>query len=187
LVGQDDVVKVAWIFLAWGFVCAAVVCAQDQEPGFLERITAAPDMERANALASKPFIETGGPDVQSARGYDRKASGFREFATAPAREMKSFLGIRNPWFGRKTAHTSSARIAEKTPLAEKVFPAGKAPADDRSTYRQASESAAGPEEQVATRPHKLRGTTQGALDLVSEGMKRELTIDEVREILNKNR
>lgn len=160
--------------------------AQEQEPGFLDRVTAAPDMEREYEMASKPFVPSTGLEMKSAGGFDKSATGLGEFKTTSARETRTFLGVRNPWFGKKTAEAGTARIIEKTPLAEKAFPVELAPADDRGRYVESSKSAAGSDKRVETRRFALGGTAQGALDLISEGMKRELSIDEVREILNKN-
>jgi hypothetical protein len=70
-------------------------------------------------------------------------------------------------------------------------------ADKDATYRvkvaktgsfsSASKTASTPSSAVPTQAFTLRGAAQGALDQDSSKLHKEMTIDEVRELLNKSR
>lgn len=112
--------------------------------------------------------------------YDAK------FTSDSYRTSRKFLGIKNPWFGRKVHETDDSQLLSKSLVKnmEKSYtikdqaPEGAFYQADRKGEREARE--------VATRAYLGKGAAQGSLDQISEKANKEMTINDVREILNKN-
>ncbi len=155
--------------------------AQQQEKKLLERVTR-PDMTLANPMQSRTFEGTG--KLQS----DKKANvsgrvGFADktFIDDSSLKTRSFLGIKNPWFGNRVVDVRKARLeASVIPKAEAVYPVDKA--EDRKFDPG---KAAVTSTEVPLRSFSPRGSAQGAIDSVSDTAKKDLTVDDIREILNK--
>ena len=141
-----------------------------------------PDRDRANpmgekAFAGKPFE---GREFRGTGEYTGvKSARTKEFTT------REFLGIRNPWFGKKVYATEAARELNRYVLADRGYASrtvetGAVRDEGRSAY------VANRTEADASRAFLGRGKAQGAIDTTypSGGA---LSIDEVRELLNRNR
>lgn len=107
--------------------------------------------------------------------YDQKVSPSK-FAA------RSFLGIKNPWFGKKVAPTGAASLWSKTLVAnaDKEFPLESA---EVRPYYQAGKKASERETPVPTRSTTVDGKSQGFLSMVSS--QNNLTVEQVKELLNK--
>lgn len=161
-----------------------VTFSQKQEEGLLERVTGVPDMELSNALQSKKFEGEGRLNLNQAAGSDRTAIEAKPIDARSYRETRSFLGIKNPWFGSKVVSTQPANLNSLTvPNAEKAFPTRTAAAKTSSDSGHTSPEAT---REVPTKPYLGKGSAQGALDPFSEAANRKLTVEDVRELLNKN-
>lgn len=162
-------------------IFAATAAAQQQDQQMMERIMN-PERDRANPMGAKAFEGRpfSGREFAGARDYHGvKSARTKEFAT------REFLGIRNPWFGRKIFETEAARELNRYVLADRAYgtravPVRAVPGGDR---RAAVNERAGGD---ATRTFLGRGKSQESLgqQYPAGGA---LSIDEVRELLNRNR
>lgn len=139
-----------------------------------------PNREKSNPMGEK--------------AYQGRAFASREFAAGSYTGVKSaeakgfttrsFLGIRNPWFGRKVHATSAVPGLNPYVLGDRSYAVREVPvraaqaADTASSY----EGRSGEE----VRPFLGRGKSQESLN-VQHPSGTALTIDEVRELLNRNR
>ena len=158
------------------------VRAQQQERKLLDRIQR-PNMELTNPMQAKSFEGGGGVKMKSASigktPYDAgKTANLKEFSGA-----RSFLGIKNPWFGNRVFETKAAPLS------------GAANINSSFQVRDAAVgefSASDKKARVATsdmnlRPFLIRGNSAQGLDQISDQISKEMTIDDIREMLNKPR
>lgn len=122
------------------------------------------------------------------RAFGKAASGQKEFqfdqkVTPDKFATRSFFGIKNPWFGRKTVATDQASLWSKTAVAnaDKSFAVDSA--NTREFY-QADKVAGERLEEISTRSTKIEPKAQGMMDTISN--QKNLTVEQVRELLNKN-
>jgi hypothetical protein len=145
-----------------------------------------PDTEAASSLQGKTYQGAGTVNIkdaalsQSTFGATKK-TGMKEFAG-----MKSFLGIKNPWFGSRTFDSREAWLGSR----------GGAAALDKSyevrdasvgRFSGSSKQASLGSPVVPVRPFLDKGAAPNSVGQFSEKIKKEMTIDEVRELLNKPR
>jgi hypothetical protein len=159
---------------------AGPLAAQQQEQRMMDRIMN-PKVDQANPMGDKTFSGT----TFSAKKFDAggeyrgvKAARTKEYTT------RKFLGIRNPWFGKKVFETDAARELTKYVLSDKEFAS------------RAVEPKAAPEEgrealqfdgEIDARQFLGRGKSQTALNQRYSQGSTPLSLDEVRELLNRNR
>lgn len=170
---------------AISFVLAlpVLLSAQDQDRKLLDRIQR-PDMSLSNPMQNKEF--SGGSGVQIldapiARSFaGTKEARTKEFAT------RSFFGIKNPWFGERVFESREAPLFARGGPANLNEPYPVSEARVRE-FPDSDKQASMADSTVAVRPFLNRGEAQGSLDQISDKIKKEMTIDEVRELLNKPR
>lgn len=154
-----------------------------EKRGLMDRIMN-PDRNAPSSFQGKEFHPEG--------TFQGKSFRTKEFATGDSSEKKSFLtkpyfGIKDALFGRKEApvkdlperYRSDSRYADKSfgskDYATKDFSqSGKTATEGTSTFE--------------TREAKVRGVTQGAFDNnpdLREAVKKGLSIDDIRKLLNK--
>jgi hypothetical protein len=166
---------------------AGVARAQEQEKGMLARIESArPDSKMVNPMQTQAF---------STAGFSTKAFGASEYGGVKSAgiktfETRSFFGLKNPWFGRKVFETSAENLGKrearesrekyKTDVyaVQEFAKAGKPDLVDAATV---APSAAQP------RPYLIPGKTQSGVDKFTQNLQMELTIEDVRDLLNKGR
>ena len=175
-----------WICLLTVWLLASACCfaQQQDEKKLIERILAKPDMSQINPMNGKKF-DGGGFFLKkpaansSAFAYDQKAS------TEKYRDVRSFLGFKNPWIGKSVYDANTATVWSKTLIANAntAFPVETAKAQK---FYQADRKAARREDPVRTSPYLGKGSSQGRLDQISDKIDKNMTIEQVREILNKN-
>jgi len=155
-----------------------------KERGLYERATAQPDMALINPLQDKVFNPSGGPVLKTASNLERCSGLDRGFATGEARISRSFFGIKNPWFGRKVFGVPERKREKK-----ETFDAGAAAFTDRDfttgAYADNTKKAPG-EPSYPTRAAAVEGAAQGSVSELAPNAKKKLTLEDVREILNKN-
>lgn len=169
----------------------AARAADGPERGLADRINYRPPMvgEKitkenqawANPLSSKKFEGTGDLDLKKDSG-NLKSFETKKFSDSKF-ETRSFLGIKNPWFGNKVYDTGKKDQWAKDALNGK---------DNKFSVEQAVVKGYEPGKKeavlnggtVETKTFAERGKAQGAL---TDDQRKNLTIDDVREILNKNR
>lgn len=139
-----------------------------------------PRVDKENPMGEKAFKAApfSSREFQGAKGYGGvKSAGTKEFGT------RSFFGIRNPWFGRKVYETRAAQELTRYVLSDKAFASR---AVESKASRDAKKQAAGVDGAVDTRDFLARGKSQSSLNnTYSSGP--ALSLDEVRELLNRNR
>ena len=96
---------------------ASVAVAQQQEQRMIDRLLN-PDPSKVNSMGSKSF------DTRPYEGA--KYDGVRDYAGVKSAQTKEFstrefLGIRNPWLGKKVFATEAARDLNRYVLADKVY------------------------------------------------------------------
>jgi hypothetical protein len=169
--------------LALAVAFPAFLAAQEQDRKLLDRIQR-PDMELANPMQKKTFTGGGGVQIREApiaREFaGTKQAGVKEFAT------RSFFGIKNPWFGKRSFEAREAPLFARGGPANLDKPFRTSDARIRE-FPAADKQAALGNSTVSVRPFLGRGGAQGSLDQISDKIKKEMTIDEVRELLNKPR
>lgn len=98
---------------------------------------------------------------------------------------RSFFGLKNPWFGNKVFDAGQADLWSKTLIAnsDKKFRTEQA-----GTKAFAAEGkAATVEAPVETKGYVVQGAAQGSVSKITDKIHKDMTVEEVREILNKNR
>jgi hypothetical protein len=170
--------------LAW---CLSGLCcfAQQDEKKLLERVLAKPDMSQINPMNGKKFDSGGFLMKKAAAGassflYTQKAS------PEKYQDVRSFLGIKNPWIGKKVYESGQASVWSKTLIRNQdtAYPAESVRA---GKFHEAERRASRREQPFKTSPYLAPGSAQGRLDQLSEQIDKNMTIEQVREILNKNR
>ena len=165
----------------------AVTCcfAQQADKKLLDRVTAKPDMSLLNPMNDKKFDGGGSSLGKKAAGsskflYDQKLS------TEKYRNVRSFLGLKNPWLGKTVHDSSQASLWSKTLV---VNAGKKVPVEPVQTQKfyQADKRVARREEPVKTSAYLGRGSVQGSLNQISDKIDKNMTIEQVRELLNKDR
>lgn len=171
--------------IALWLLAGACCFAQQDDKKLLERVLAKPDMSQINPMNEKKFDGGGFVLKKASSGassfaYDQKASAEKY------RGVRSFLGLKNPWFGKKIYESNPATVWSKSLFvnAGTEFPVEAAKTEK---FYQANKKASRREEPVRTSAYLGRGSSQGRLDEISDKIDKNMTIEQVREILNKNR
>ncbi len=162
-------------------IFAATAAGQQQEQRMMDRIMN-PDRDRANPMGAKAFT------AKPFEGREFRGTGeFTGVKSARTKEFttREFLGIRNPWFGKKVYATEAARELNRYVLADREYSSRSvetrgARDEGRSAYLRDATGADN------TRAFVARGKAQGSIDATypSGGA---MSIEEVRELLNRNR
>ena len=172
------------LLLAMLFAVSAA--AQTQEKSMMERFFN-PDMSLKSSFSGKEF---------EGKGFEGKSYGSRSFQgansyagvkSAQTKEFntRKFLGIRNPWFGKKVYETDAVGDLRRYALADRGYSTKSvATKASRDASRQAASS--GKTEADATRSFLGRGKSQDSLN-ASNPTPGRLSVEEVREMLNRNR
>lgn len=157
-------------------ISADWVRAQEQENKLVDRILR-PDMSLANSAQNKKFVAAEGTSID--RKFETKS-----FYSGQERSAKPFGGIRNFFartFGAKRfSHDQTATIANT----QSAYANRQAQTKTSSLVRTAPEQnqTAETKAYADNRPFLAKGTRQEMLSKQNHPM----TIDEVRELLNKN-
>ena len=159
--------------------------AQEQERKLIDRIQN-PDRTMASPMQGKSFGAAGAASAASFQGAGRSFGGADKAAVKTFAGTRSFFGIKNPWFGEKVypAGASPLGKAGSAVLADRVYPVADAAV---RTAPQASQKTADAAKVVPTVDFDGKGGAQGALDQITDRIQKEMTIDDVRELLNNPR
>jgi len=125
------------------------------------------------------FAAGGKTGQSSAFRYDQK------FSSPKFEASRTFFGIKNPWFGRKTYDTGDASRWSKTLAGnDKKYPVEQA--ETKKAY-QSDKKIETSRNVVETKPFLGQPTAQGSISQINDKITKEMSIEEVRELLNKNR
>lgn len=145
-----------------------------------KRKKAKPDPTLKTEFEGRTFLAEQG-------NFDKKMAGqntflFDQKVSSDKFVTRSFLGIRNPWFGKKEYSSSKANLLTKSDLAigDKKF---QTDAAETKAFYQAGKTAHERLEPVPTKSTKVEPKAQGMLSAISS--QKNLTVDEVRKLLNK--
>jgi hypothetical protein len=187
------------LILACLLLTAWCARAQQQEPGLLSRI----DLETVRAMKAMDVHSKGDPALANPMqkmSFDTASVGTKTFSTSQFTDVKgagvktfqtrSFFGIKNPWLGNKVYDTSASSLANQTAResseqyktqAYEVRDFEKGHKNDmRDTSTEVSTD-------TQPRQYLIPGKRQGALDRYTENLQKDLTIDDVRDLLNKGK
>ncbi len=169
-------------------ISASICCLAEEEAGqkLLERTYhKAPDMARISTFQGKKFAEKSALNVRNAPGSNNSFNYDQKDNAKSYLGVRKFLGIKNPWFGKKTYPANSADLSSKSliPNATKEYPVKEQ--DVRAFYQQDKQAPI--KDAVDPKPYLGKGTRPGAFAKLSEMMEKDLSVEQVREILNKNR
>jgi len=181
----------------------AALAAQAEDPGMIERMdtSAKKFMDAINAGSSgkkvkdDPTIESqfkgkefrgGGSFTQGEKSGEMATFLYDEkFSSQKFETKRSFFGIKNPWIGREIPDAKAAPL-----MARGILPGDKIFATENVETR----SVPGVERDVfsnkgnvQTREYLGKGKSQGAVTQFGGQLTKEMSVEEVREILNKNR
>ena len=163
----------------------AFLGAQEQERKLLDRIQR-PNMELTNPMQGKSFNGGGGVEIKDAAVGRQAFTGAKSPLLKEFAGTRSFFGIKNPWFGNRVFETKPAELLKSGGLGklDAAYPVRDAltrefPGSEKQANLGTST--------VPVRPFLVRGESQGALEQLSTKINKEMTIDDIRELLNKPR
>jgi len=159
--------------------------AQTQERTLEERLKH-PDRQRIPPYQNKSFIGGGLLAMRSSptadrKFYDAKAANLKEFSFT-----RSFLGLKNPWIGNQVYDTKNAAVWSRAIMRD---------ADNNVTVRKAEAGASSDATKtvnlgspvVPVRPFVPAPASQGAVSQITDKIKKNMSIDDIRDLLNKSR
>lgn len=161
--------------------------AQTQERKLMDRILK-PDLQRGNVFQGRSYSGGGGSmAIRSSTAAGRTFEGTKGAGMKDFEFTRSFLGLKNPWFGGRVCDTKKASTWSKSvvPNADKQVSVRKAEPVDG--YSNAGKEAAFGSPVVPVRPFIPPPASPGAVSQITDKIKNNMTIDEIRDLLNKPR
>jgi hypothetical protein len=158
--------------------------ASAQEERLIDRVTGAPDPEKASAFQDKKFESASDLKIRAAQGIDRDVSVDTSFDAGTFKQTRSFLGIKNPWFGSKVLDTKAAGLASRQVLKNvntEVDVKGITEPEALLEQTQSADAKA----PYSTKPAEVKGTAQGSIDSISNQVSKDMSVEDLRELLNK--
>jgi hypothetical protein len=162
---------------------SACVHAQTQERKLMDRMLK-PDLQQGNPLQRREFGKTDAVGLRNASESKGGFAGVRDAYIKDYPFKRSFLGIKNPWFGGKVYDTQAASTWSKSAIAnaDQKVPVKKAQAVG---FYDATKQANFGAPVVPVHPFTPQAGAQGAVSRMPGKINNKMTIDEVRELLNK--
>lgn len=158
---------------------------QEQERKIMDRMLK-PDMSRSSGFNGKAFDkQTSFTLRESSESKDTYIASEKAYSKDFA-YTRSFFGVKNPWFGNKVYDSKQVgKWADTSPWgADKTF---QTRSTDAQGYYQEKKEANFGSPAVPVNTFTPQGAAQGAANQMTEKVKKEMTIDDVREILNKSK
>ena len=171
--------RILFCILLW---LIATVCSysQQQEKKLAERLMDKPDRNMVNSMNGKKFEGNGGSFNLDKKVEQNSFVANKKMETEKF-GLKSFFGVKNPWFGNKVYSTDNADMWSKSQVSnsDKKFGVKQ---NDVKKFQDSEKGLGFGNGVVPVKQATVKGSAEGAVTQ----MKKELTIDDVREILNKN-
>lgn len=172
-----------------GCAMLGVALADGKKDGLIERSNAMPDPNQVSAMQNIAFQDAGVLSLSPARMGSRRTGNYadRPFRSGEFAWTRSFLGIKNPWLGTRVFSMREAAAPMRSGLSKttRAYPVRDL-ADARAS-RDAGKKAATGQDLVTPRAFPVRGTAQGAINAEHGNVSKKMTVEEVRELLNRNR
>ena len=170
--------------------------AQEQEQGLLDRI----DAKRRLAIQSMDGKSKPNPELTSPlanQNFQASSAKVKTFDTVPfggvknasvkTFETRSFLGLKNPWFGKKVFDTYASAASGRT--AREANQDYQTQAFAVREYEKAKKQDLAASTELASaaqpRPYLVAPKAPGSVDRMTQNLQKELSIDDVRDLLNK--
>ncbi len=181
------------------FAAAMAAHAQQQEQGMMDRIDAnwRRGMQAMDAH-SKPSKDLGTSFTN--KTFETGAAGMKTFSTSAFSgvkgaevktfETRSFFGVKNPWFGKKVFDTYASRATERSATdSSKQFQTDAfAVRDyDKSSKKDLADAGTALPSGAQPRPYLVAPKAEGGISRFTQNLQKDLTIDDVRDLLNKGR
>lgn len=158
--------------------------SQTQEVKLVDRIMK-PNMELGNVMQGKSFAETSAVKLKNSPAASREFYDVKDAMTKDFPFTRSFLGLKNPWIGGKVYSTKETAMLSKYDV---MKAGGKF---DKSTevsgYYASKKDANFGSPVVPLTTFEPQPGAPGAVSRISDKINEKMTIDEVRELLNKPR
>ncbi len=159
--------------------------AQTQEVKLVDRVMK-PNMELGNPLQNKVFS---GGTLLGNKTSSSAANSYWGVKDARIKEYpltRSFMGIKNPWFGNKVMETKNADFWSKSVIknADREVAVKRAEAVG---FYDATKNANFGSPVVPTPVFIPQASAPGAVSQIKDRINNKMTIDEVRDLLNKPR
>jgi hypothetical protein len=155
--------------------------SQTQEAKLVDRIMR-PDMGLGNPMRNKNFEGTAAVPLRASPAAGRAFSGVRD-ASVKDFSTRSFFGLKNPWFGGKVF---AAKAAAQMSLYD-VKQAGFNKTAVAAGFYGATNAASFGSPVVPVPTYVPAPAAPGSVSRISDKINEKMTIDEVRDLLNKNR
>jgi hypothetical protein len=158
--------------------------SQTQERKLMDRVMK-PDMALENPMQARSFSESGGVKIKKSEKGNLQFFGVKEAETKDF-VTRSFLGLKNPWFGNKVFET------KKDPML-KGYDVKKWRTKDNRSPEIPNYAKSGKEANyfgspvVPLQTYTPVPAAGGGVSKISDKINEKMTIDEVRELLNKPR
>lgn len=168
--------------LAWG-----TSLAQQQEAGLSQRMDAKWDMSQRNFMDGKAFNMGSSLDFSKKTTMAQTSFLYDQKAKPEGYTTRSFFGIKNPWIGTKIYEAKPASLWSKTLVenADKKYTTEEVMKTD--SYAKSGQKANLGNSITLTPEFIPKSGTPGAMDQINDQLKKKnMTIDQVRELLNKN-
>ncbi|MEI8294490.1 MAG: hypothetical protein WCG66_11005 [bacterium] len=157
---------------------------QQQERKLIDRIQN-PQMDQDSVFQSKSFGQA--PDSR-VKGSPSSRKTYALPSSEIAKEypnLRSFFGIKNPWFGQRIYDAKPASLSTSRDIGlSKNYTIRSVAVQN---FPDSSKTLSPSKPEPSTKPFLAQGGAQGAMSQISEKVKKEMTIDDVRELLNKPR
>lgn len=161
------------------------------------------DSETMRAMRAMDVHSKGDPTLANPMqkmSFDTASVGTKTFSTSQFTGVKeagvktfqtrSFLGIKNPWFGSKVYDTYATHLANQTAResSEQYKTQTYEVRDfEKGHKNDVRDTSAEVPTDTQPRQYLIPGKRQGALDRFTENLHKDLTIDDVRDLLNKGK
>lgn len=145
-----------------------------------------PDMQSSNPLQNKSFSKTSPMGPKTASVADEGFAGVKDARIKDYAVTRSFFGIKNPWFGNKVFGAKEAGLWSNSMVdnANRKVPVKKAEAVG---FYDSTKNAYFGSPVVPTPTFVPQPGAQGSIARIKDKITNKMTIDEVRELLNKPR
>lgn len=163
------------------FASIASGYSQSQEAKLVDRIMK-PNMDLANPMRDKSFSGTSAVPLRASPVAAQAFYGVKD-ATVKDYSTRSFFGLKNPWFGNKV-------FAAKGATGTSAFDVKQADANKTAEvpgYYAAKKDAQFGSPVVPLATYVPAPAAQGSVNGISDKVTEKMTIEDVRELLNKNR
>jgi hypothetical protein len=158
--------------------------SQTQEVKLVDRIMK-PNMELRSPMEGKSFSETGAVKLRNSPAASQGFYGIKDARTKDFPFTRSFFGLKNPWLGGKVYTTKETAMLSKYDI-KKAAGAFEKSTDVSGFYASKKDASLG--SPVVPVPTFVPSpAAPGAVSRISDKINEKMTIDEVRELLNKPR